>query len=177
MARHVALLGEHLNIEQINRRRRVVEAAVEAYCAEDGPGAAQFFLGYTQSEVLAEKETLLDELRRSASMDVFGALEAAFQVDFFRRCYGHEKDDISLAFKEIYHDRGTRVPLGTILAVWRKSDVASQRAIEVSSALKYRHWLAHGRYWIPGFPKKLPYDEVYKLAKETLATFPLKDAD
>ena len=104
------LSGEHLDIEQIDSRRRVVEAAVEAYR----------FLGFTQSEALAEKDALLDELRRSASMDVFGALEAAFQIDFLQRYHGREDDEVSLASKDLYRNNRSYVPLSAILVAWEE---------------------------------------------------------
>ena len=109
-------------------------------------------------------------------MDVFGALEAAFRIDFLLRCYGREKDDISRAFRVLYDDKRERVSLESdILAAWRKDLTVRQGLIEkLTDAFKYRHWLAHGRYWSPRF-KKLDYGEVYSLAKATLAALPFKE--
>ena len=121
-------------------------------------------------------ETLIEESRRSFTMDVFGALEAAFQVDFLQRCYGREKDPVSRAFRDLYHHKGSRVSLESdILAAWRQNSNVRPRVIaDLSSALKYRHWLlAHGRYWSPKFPK-LDYYEVYTLAGATLDAFPFR---
>ena len=109
-------------------------------------------------------------------MDLFGALEAAFRIDFVQRCHRRERDDISRAFKELYNRRGRYVALeGGILAVWRqRSDVPRGLITKLVDAFKYRHWLAHGRYWNPRF-QRLDYDEIYTLAETTLATFPFKE--
>ena len=176
MASRVVLSHEHLGIEQIDRRLQDTEAAIEAYFSIGNPSSAQRFLGLAPREVREEKEALLDESRRSSSMDVFGALEAAFRVDFLQRCYRREKDDISRAFREIYNSKGARVSLeDDILATWRRDLNVPQRMIrELTDAFKYRHWLAHGRYWRPKF-HKLDYAEVYSLAEATLASFPFKE--
>ena len=176
MVSRVVLSHKHLDIEQIERQRRDTEAAVEAYFAIGNPSSAQRFLGYEPREVRAEKEALLAESRRSSSMDVFGALEAAFRIDFLQRCYRRKKDDISRAFRDLYGEKSERVSLvDDILAAWRKHSNVPHRVIgDLTNAFKYRNWLAHGRYWSPRFPK-LDYDEAYSLAETTLAAFPLEE--
>ena len=82
MASRVVLSNEHLDIKQIDDRRRDTEAAIEAYFAIDNPNLAERFFGMSPHEVRTEKETLIEESQRSSSMDLFGALEAAFRVDF-----------------------------------------------------------------------------------------------
>lgn len=168
---------QHLNIEQVDRRRRDTEAAVQAYFALDNPKSAQRFFGFTPSEVRAEKEALLEEARRAASMDVFGALEAAFRIDFLQRCYRRERDAVSRALRRLYGEKGARASLeGDVFAAWRRhSDVPRRLVDNLTKAFKYRHWLAHGRYWSPRFPR-LDYDEVYTLAKAALDAFPFKES-
>ena len=172
----VGFSHEHLDIEQIDWHRRDTEAAIDAYFTIGNPSSAQRFIGFAPSEVRTEKEILLDELRRGSSMDVFGALEAAFRIDYLQRCYRRERDDVSRAFRNLYNDKGPAVSLeGDILAAWRQnSNVSRQVIADLTSAFKYRHWLAHGRYWNPRF-RKLDYEEVYTLAEATLNTFPFKE--
>ena len=176
MANRVVLSNEHLDIKQIDDRRRDTEAAIEAYFAIDNPNLAERFFGMSPHEVRTEKETLIEESQRSSSMDLFGALEAAFRVDFLQRCYRREKDEISRAFRDLYRDKGPRVSFEDgILAKWEEDLNVPKRVIrELTNAFKYRHWLAHGRYWRPKF-QRLDYAEVYALAEETLASFPFKE--
>ena len=109
-------------------------------------------------------------------MDVFGALEAAFRIDYLQRCYRRGRDDVSRAFRNLHNNKGRRVSLeGDILAAWlQNSNVSRQVIADLKRAFKYRHWLAHGRYWNPRF-RKLDYEEVYMLAEATLNTFPFKE--
>ena len=167
---------EHLDIEQIDGHRRDTEAAIESYFATGNRSSTRRFLGLSPSEVRTEKELLLDELRKSSSMDVFGALEAAFRVDYLQRCYRRERDDVSRAFRNLYNDKGPHVSLeGDILVAWRQnSDVPHKVIADLTDAFKYRHWLAHGRYWNPRF-RKLDYEEVYTLAEETFDAFPFEE--
>ena len=80
-------------------------------------------------------------------------------------------------FRDLHHDRRTRVSLeGDILKVWRQApNVPTSMITALTDAFKYRHWLAHGRYWTPKF-QKLGYDEVYSLAQATFEAFPLRGA-
>ena len=173
--RRIVFSEQHLDIERIERHRQDAEAAVGAYFAVGSPASTKRFLGYTPEEVRTEKDELLQESRRSASMDVFGALEATFRIDFLQRCYRREKDAVSVAFRHLYSDRGARVSLeADILGAWKgHSNVIPSLIADLRSAFKYRHWLAHGRYWTPKFPK-LDYGEVYTLAAEALDAFPFK---
>ena len=179
MARRSRLVfsHQHLDIEQVDGRRRDTEAAIHAYFALDNAKSAQRFFGFTPSEVRTEKEALLEEARRAASMDLFGALEAAIRIDFLQRCYRRERDTVSRAFRHLYREKGARASLeGDILAAWRHHSNVPRSVIEnLTNAFKYRHWLAHGRYWNPRFPR-LDYDEVYALAEATLDAFPFKES-
>jgi hypothetical protein len=46
---------------------------------------------------------------------------------------------------------------------------------EYKSAMKYRHWLAHGRYWEPKFSKKYDFDSIYILADSIVKNLALKE--
>ena len=66
---------------------------------------------------------------------------------------------------------------GTVIAhdEWKK--VAGIKASTISflkDAFKYRHWLAHGRYWtLKAGKKRYDFYELYNLAAE-VDTFPFK---
>lgn len=173
-SKRLAFSGQHLAIERIDRNLRDVDASVNAYFMVGDGGSTVRFLGYTSAEMQAEKTALLEEFRRSASMDLFGAIEAAFRIDFLQRCYRREKDTVSTAFRRLYGDRDGRVSLDDILSAWRQNSTVSPDLVAaLKDAFKYRHWLAHGRYWVPRFPK-LDYDEIYTRAETALEVFPFK---
>lgn len=178
-SKRVGLSGQHLELSEIDRYHRDVEASVNDYFTPTNPRSTERLLGYTDEEILSERASLLDEHGRSTSMTVLASLEAAFRVDFLQRCYGRERDAVSTAFRELYKTReqGRGVSLDDdILSVWRQqSSIPSRIISELRSAFKYRHWLAHGRYWEPKFPK-YDYEEIYTLAETVFDAFPFREA-
>ena len=173
--KRIVFSGQHLEIERIEQRRQDLEASVSAYFRIDNSGSAKRFLGYTVAEMRTEEESLIEESRRSASMEIFSALEAAFHIDFLQRCYRRERDEISMALRKLHDEnQGASVPLDRILSAWRRHSIVPTNFVDhLKQAFRYRHWLAHGRYWRPNFPM-LDYDEIYALAERALDEFPFK---
>ena len=44
---------------------------------------------------------------------------------------------------------------------------------DLRGAFRFRHWLAHGRYWNPKLGQKYDFVSVYSLAANVLGDFPL----
>jgi hypothetical protein len=88
------------------------------------------------------------------------------------------KDDLSRAFRLIWRSRKKRVSLDEdILEAWKKHSSASKQLIgELRGAFNFRHWLAHGRYWVPKFGRRYDFIFVYSLADDVLSAFPLENA-
>ncbi len=97
----------------------------------------------------------LDETDRQACLFLVASAEAALRVDFLLRVYDRRKDTVSRTFRAIYkkecnHSR-LKVRLEEhILDTWAaRVPKAKTRVSDFRGALNYRHWLAHGRYWVP----------------------------
>jgi len=45
-----------------------------------------------------------------------------------------------------------------------KEYTTSNLFFELKLAFKFRHWIAHGRYWKPKIGKKYDFNEIFKLA-------------
>ena len=118
----------------------------------------------------------LDENERNSSLNILAALEAAFRVDFIQRCQGRKRDALSGVFRDVYQKKGLRVSLeDDIFSSWRQIHPELKPYVSsLTSALKYRHWLAHGRYWTRKWGKEYDYQEIYSLAQSTFDTFPFK---
>ncbi len=110
-------------------------------------------------------------------MNLLAALEAAFRVDFLQRCYKKGKDPVSREFRKLYASEGIYVSLEEdIFQVWKqKSSVPSSVISQLKGAFKYRHWLAHGRYWVPKF-RQYDYHDIYTLAEAIFDSFPFEGA-
>ncbi len=62
-----------------------------------------------------------------------------------------------------------------ILNSWKCCSSASDKLIgDLKGAFKFRHWLAHGRYWEPKLGQKYDYESVYVLAVTVFSSFPLE---
>jgi hypothetical protein len=106
------------------------------------------------------KET---ELR--SSLAVLASLEAAFRIDYLRRSQKRRKGALSRAFREIYRKKGERASLEEdIFGTWlRNSDVPRWVIGRLRGAFRFRHWLAHGRYWEPN--QQYDFNSVFMLAE------------
>ena len=71
------------------------------------------------------------------------------------------------AFRQLRKATDDRVGVQDILDSW-KSERPSYKNFcgQLKEVLKYRHWLAHGRYWVPKFPK-FDFDTIYSLVETT----------
>jgi len=103
---------------------------------------------------LEEVERLLDEIDTQASFFIIAAAEAGILVDFYKRVtVKGRKDPVTRAFRNIYNVPGKRrVHLQDVLDTWAAEVPTAKADIHTfKGALSFRHWLAHGRYWVPKF--------------------------
>lgn len=108
-------------------------------------------------------------------MVILARIEAAFRVDYKARATSKRTDPISASFRKLYVQKGDRVRLeDDILEIWRQSLDPADRAIigQLRGMLKYRHWIAHGRYWHPG--AQHAFDDIYLLADVILTGLDLQ---
>lgn len=173
----VSFSRQHLELDEIGRHHLDVEASIRSYFDFGNVRSAVRFAGYTSEEIQQEMKSLLEEQDRAASMNLLAALEAAFRVDFLQRCYRKRKDPVSRVFRELHARKGMYVSLeDDIFQVWKqKSSVSSSVISHLKGAFKYRHWLAHGRYWSPKFGR-YDYHDIYTLAEAIFDSFPFEGA-
>jgi hypothetical protein len=114
------------------------------------------FFAMSADEVEEFFAARLDETDRQACLFLVASAEATLRVDFLQRVYHRKKDAVSRAFRDIYnrtacdHSR-LKVRLDEdILETWAAIvPRAKARIGDLRGSLNYRHWLAHGRYWVP----------------------------
>jgi hypothetical protein len=108
------------------------------------------FFGMTQDEV----EHLLKETDNQACMFIIAATEAAILTDYWQRLRRRSKDAVTRDFRAINQRAQQRVNKNVkldedILEIWcKRSNEAKSCVGRFRSALKYRHWLAHGRWTV-----------------------------
>jgi hypothetical protein len=115
----------------------------------------------------------LHETDLRSSLTILARLGAAFRINYKQRCAKKKPDPVSIAFRALSKAKGQKVALeDEIWGIWRDVHYSMRPLIsELSSAFKFRHWLAHGRCWQVG--QKYDFQTLYILADEVLATFPL----
>ncbi len=176
MGSPVRFSGQHLELSEISQHYRDLEASLRIYFSPASPDYPNRFAGYLETEIRDEMELRLAEHSRTTALSVLSALEAVLRIDYLQRCYKKKKDQLSRAFRTLHQRKGSRASLeNEILTEWKNHSTVPEQLIgNLKGAFKYRHWLAHGRYWLPRLGQKYDYESVYLLAEAVLTVFPLE---
>ena len=129
----------------------------------------------TKNELINIFNYHIDELEKTVSMNILSSIEASFRIDFSIRTKNRLKDPVSKKFRGLYKNKEERVHLeDEILAIWKQEHPEFKQIISnFIGALKYRHWLAHGRYWTPKFGRIFDIATVYTISEQINANLPL----
>ncbi len=102
-----------------------------------------------KSEVFDLLESYYTELSQEVVLTLSSIFEAELRLDYQHRVRNRFKDDISKSFRVLHKKHGERIRMETLLNVWKKRYSECGRHISLFERLiLFRHWLAHGRYWI-----------------------------
>src|ERR1017187_7540771 len=144
-------LAPALQLDELASYHQDVVASLRLFFDSSAPTFAARFAGKRPDDVLQELGSRLDESDVRSAFVVLTSLEASFRVDFDFRCRRRLKDDLSAHFRTVRKARKEAVRLDEdILEGWRRYTSASSVLIgNLRGAFKFRHWLAHGRYWVP----------------------------
>lgn len=142
---------------------QMYEQAKQCRLQNSSPCNPRFF-GMTAGEIDEFFEKNLEETDRQVCLFLIAAAEAAFRVDFLQRVYDKKRDEISRQFRTIFREKRNNSRLNInleddVLNVWVENVPSTKPHFgSFKGALNYRHWLAHGRYWVPKLGRK--YDPV-----------------
>lgn len=175
MAKKVSFSDENLDIEEIAYYKQDLEKAIRLYY--QSYNKYEKFYNYSNEELNKEKDSRLKELELNAIFMLLSSIEALFRIDFNVRVNHKLKDNLSKEFRNIYKNKKNKVSLeDDILNIWQTHFAEVKLIIsEYKSALKYRHWLAHGRYWEPKLGRKYDFDSIYILASGIIDNLQLKE--
>lgn len=174
MASRVSFSKKNLGLDYVHTHHDDVEISLSFYFSGNYQNLPQRYFGYSLKELRDELNERIQEVELSSSMALLAAVEAAFRVDYLQRCYQRDRQEISRQFRQIYKSKRHRVSLDQdILSEWVRFDANLNVLIgELRGALKYRHWIAHGRYWTPKLGRRYDYASVFFLADEIFSTVP-----
>ena len=174
MANRVSFSGDHLGLLEIAAHHQDLESSLALYFSAGSPSYVIRFVGYAVAEVSDELGERLDEADLTSSLTVLASVEAAFRIDYLQRCYRREKDPVSRAFRYIYKAKRQHASLeDEIFEAWINNSFGTRSIIgDLRSVFRFRHWLAHGRYWTPKLGRRYDFNDVFALANLTLRSFP-----
>jgi hypothetical protein len=178
MADRTSFSGQHLGLSRIAEHHVDLEASLNLYFSDASPHFSSRFIGYSRAEVAHKLVERREETELSSSLTVLAAVEAAFRIDYLQRCYRKDKQDISRHFRNVYKKRRQEASLDQdIFEAWAMHYMGERWLIsELRGVFRFRHWLAHGRYWTPKLGRRFDYADVYALAEEVLRSFPFLGA-
>jgi hypothetical protein len=113
------------------------------------------FFAMTPGEIDAAFQEMTSELHHHLVLMLVASAEATLRTDALDRIRRRRKDPVSRKLRTLYQAKkaqGKRaLPLEEILNVWdfeTPGNQAKAAIAQMKKLLKYRHWLAHGRYWV-----------------------------
>jgi hypothetical protein len=173
MPKRIAPAQQPVSLVDLAGYHRDAESSLRLYFTPVNPDFTVRFASDRPSEVEAKLADRLSETDMRFALAIMARVEAAFRIDYQQRCEKKKPDPISIAFRALSKARGRNVRLeDDIWEVWRQSHPSTRPLIsQLRSVFKFRHWLAHGRYWQVG--SKYDFQTLYLLADGVLATFPL----
>ena len=169
----VSFSGENLDIDEIANHHNDIDSALSLFFSSASPAFATRFAGYSIQEVETELEERRAELDLNTTMNLLASIEATFRVDYLQRCYQKKKDGVSSKFRDLHKEKGSRVSLeDEIFEAWKLYNPTCAPLIGyLRGAFKFRHWMAHGRYWKPKLGQKYDFTSVYQLSLTTFSSF------
>ena len=170
MANRSSVAGQSASLLELANYHRDAEASLRLYFTSVNPNFVVLFAGDRPSDVAEKLVARINETDMRSALAVMARIEAAFRLDYKWRRKAKRPDAVSIAFRR--HRRANVRLDEDIWETWRANHPMTRPLIsQLRSAFRFRHWLAHGRYWPAG--QKYDFQTVYLLAQMVFATFPL----
>lgn len=157
------------SLESLENYYDEVKTAIDLKYSKDNPYYTGDFLSMTLDEVESERDKNYQELAREATMAILAFVESQFRTDFIIRCELKKCDKLSKHYRSTYNPVKriyTYSYNDVVLDGWEEYRPETKNLLnELREANKYRHWLAHGRYWqFKDNPNKYKIEKIRDLA-------------
>lgn len=170
MASRGSLADQSASLWELAGYQQDTEASLRLYFSNANPTFLSLFLLKSQSEVAQQLGARVNETDVRSTLALLALVEAAFRLDFNWRRTAKKSDSMSVAFRK-YRKANVRLD-EDIWEVWCINHPETRPLIgQLRGAFKFRHWLAHGRYWQMG--QKYDFQTVFLLAQSVLDNLPL----
>jgi|APAga8741243810_1050097.scaffolds.fasta_scaffold02154_3 hypothetical protein len=166
--------GRHLDINYVCNKKISIDQSINLLYSTKNPDYQADFVGMSIEEIEEKKEDLLKENDITHSLLILTTIEALIRLDADKKYCDKRKDGFSRSIKEIYDKtKGERIKLDEDLIHTRMMEdhIGLRRFYnELKKCFKYRHWLAHGRYWDPKRISEVDFDSIKILILTILAS-------
>lgn len=165
--------GKHLDIDYVCYKKENIDLSINLFYSISNPSYYANFVGMSENEIQVIKEDILKENDATHSLLILTTIEALFRLDADKKYCDKKKNEYSKQIKDIYDKtKGERIRLEEDLINTRMSeddDKLRRFYNELKKCFKYRHWLAHGRYWDPKRITAVDFDSI-KILIATILT-------
>jgi hypothetical protein len=146
-------------------RGKVIESSLRKPAPAD-----EKFCDLSLSEVLGYFDASFRELEYLTAFDLLSATEAELRTDFINRVKNKDKSETGRKFRAVDKEKGDKISLEQdILEILKETYPSKKSAISLfTGALKYRHWIAHGRYWAPKLGRIYSVDIIYQISSDMI---------
>jgi hypothetical protein len=130
---------------------RVLELALREPVVSDQVRPDSPFFGLTQAELPDVLRDMSREVGLESSLALLASFEAILRVDYLARARQTLAGaPIDGRLRRLWSKFAERLPLEDLLDAWRDETQADSNFVgRFKQLLRFRDWLAHGRYWLP----------------------------
>ncbi len=160
-------------LEEIKRYYDLNSQSIECeYSSVDNRNYAVRFFGRSVNDVIREKQAVTRELSYVCSMCVMAYIESLFRIDSYIRVKHRYKGQLTGRIKTLLQDKDSipRLRFETLLDAWEE-EYADEKDLfrDINRSFKFRHWIAHGRYWKldDNIDKHFDFPTIFMLAQHT----------
>jgi len=156
--------NEHQTFAEIKLLFTERNEALQRFCLQNNV----YFLGYTKQELEDRLSYHLREAEYDASFTLLAAIEAAFRLDCDYRLKNRLKDPRSKVLRRMSKELSRHISIDELFDALKEDHSIPNHTITLLKIyFKYRHWLAHGRYWHlqTGLSKLPTFADIYQLAQ------------
>lgn len=164
----------HLQFAEVAAIHQLREQALRYYFSSTNPAYQALVANTAAGTASPSLADALLEVDRDSCFLLLAAIEAALRIDYALRCERRDKQPISRRFRKLHKKYEYSIPLERVLLEeWSVHRPALRPTIsDLKAALKYRNWLAHGRYWTPKFGlnvNRTHFYDIYTLAGQLIS--------
>lgn len=163
MAKRLSRSGDELPLPEVYLYKKDAEEGLSLLFSQAEHFERFALMSAKEIQQLFIKRTA--ELELQATFSLMTSLEAFLQLDFHDRIEKRYKDPLSRYFRDSYKQPKRISFESDIINGWEAVYPETRRFFQkIKVVLRYRHWLAHGRYWLIDKPK-ISFEELYELAE------------